>query len=246
VTIYNPSSDFVKSDSLLAAESPFPVHDPAHRLLCVWDSAMRELSDLLMRARCSIEYEISPKGQSRLLVEALSSATPLPLVDVDRLYGVGGGVYAIYYTGPFPFYESITLANKDGKFRQPIYVGKANRGSRKGNAQKYPIQKSIALQERLRIHQRSIVDAVNLDLADFFYRAIIGDSTRINDAEVVLIEHYQPMWNCHIDGFSNKFRKARSVSNWDALHPGRQKTPKLLITSDEAGQEPPTQRECDS
>jgi hypothetical protein len=46
---------------------------------------------------------------------------------------VAAGIYAIYYVGDFPAYQPISEANWDGRFKMPIYVGKAvPAGARKG------------------------------------------------------------------------------------------------------------------
>jgi hypothetical protein len=46
---------------------------------------------------------------------------------------VGAGVYALYYTGAFSAYRQLSEVNKDGRYRCPIYVGKAvPAGARKG------------------------------------------------------------------------------------------------------------------
>ena len=58
-----------------------------------------------------------------------------PLGDISAL--LGAGVYAIYYTGDFPAYSEIAVLNRRGRFRQPIYVGKAiPKGGRKGGLTK--------------------------------------------------------------------------------------------------------------
>ena len=65
------------------------------------------------------------------IAEALLEADPVPLDGVPRFRGAG--VYAIYYTGPHPAYAPLAEANRDGRWRAPIYVGKAiRRGGRKG------------------------------------------------------------------------------------------------------------------
>lgn len=58
------------------------------------------------------------------VAEALLEANVLKLSETQNL--LGAGVYAIYYIGDFPSYISIFESNKNGKFSQPIYVGKAD------------------------------------------------------------------------------------------------------------------------
>ena len=63
------------------------------------------------------------------------SSNEAPLGDISAL--LGAGVYAIYYTGDFPAYSEIAVLNRRGRFRQPIYVGKAiPKGGRKGELTK--------------------------------------------------------------------------------------------------------------
>jgi hypothetical protein len=46
---------------------------------------------------------------------------------------VGAGLYALYYAGNFPAYQSIAEQNRENAWARPIYVGKAvPAGSRKG------------------------------------------------------------------------------------------------------------------
>lgn len=137
----------------------------------------------------------------------------------------GAGVYAIYYTGPFPVYGPIAEQNREGAFRQPIYVGKAiPKGGRKGGITA-DAAKGTALRDRLRQHASSIEQAENLDLADFSYRCLVVDDIWIPLGENMLIENFRPVWNIVIDGFGNKTpgkrRETQYRSSWDVLHPGR-------------------------
>lgn len=137
----------------------------------------------------------------------------------------GAGVYAIYYTGPFPVYRPIAEQNRDGAFQQPIYVGKAiPKGGRKGGIST-DAGKGTALRDRLRQHAASIEQAENLDLADFSYRCLVVDDIWIPLGENMLIETFRPVWNIIIDGFGNKApgrrRATQYRSSWDILHPGR-------------------------
>jgi len=132
----------------------------------------------------------------------------------------GSGVYAFFYCGDLDFYTAI----KSPMAEQPIYVGKAvPSGARKGRATAGP---SEALYVRIREHQRSLEAAENLAVNDFLCRYLVVTLLWITMAERFLIEHYQPLWNIHIDGFGNyppgKGRPAGDVSWWDTLHPGRE------------------------
>lgn len=154
---------------------------------------------------------------------ALLDQAVVALSDTTELQGAG--VYAIYYTGSFPAYESVAARNRNEEFRQPIYVGKAipKRG-RKGDITT-DTNKGTALRDRLRQHAASINQAVNLDLNDFYYRCLAVDDIWIPLGENMLIETFRPIWNVVIDGFGNKDPGARRAtqhrSPWDVLHPGR-------------------------
>src|SRR5271166_4945652 len=76
----------------------------------------------------------------------------------------GAGIYVIYYVGPFPLYEPIAVRNREHRFSQPIYVGKAvPPGARKGGFG-LGTAPGTALWGRLREHATSIRQAQNLDL----------------------------------------------------------------------------------
>lgn len=143
----------------------------------------------------------------------------------------GAGVYAIYYTGPFPAYEPVASRNRNGVFGQPIYVGKAiPKGGRKGGIAT-DMSEGTALRDRLRQHAASIEQAENLALGDFHYRCLVVDDIWIPLGENMVIENFRPIWNVVIDGFGNKDpgnrRATQYRSSWDALHPGRHFAKKL-------------------
>ena len=163
------------------------------------------------------------------VADALLRVTVRPMSDTGHL--VGAGVYAIYYTGGFKAYRQLKERNAEGRFEQPIYVGKAvPRGARKGGLG-FDAGKGSALRDRLRQHAASIEQAENLKLADFQYRALTVDDIWIPLGENVVIEKYQPLWNRVIDGFGNKDpgrrRATQYRSSWDVLHPGREFAEKL-------------------
>lgn len=147
-------------------------------------------------------------------------------VGFDKLSDVrGAGVYAIYYLGDFPAYRDIVVRNVEGKFGQPIYVGKAiPKGGRKGG-----ISTDAAfgkpLLDRLGQHASSIEQAENLEIRDFAVRHLVVDDIWIPLGENMLIETYKPVWNRALDGFGNKDpgrrRATQYKSPWDVLHPGR-------------------------
>ncbi|MDR2213154.1 MAG: Eco29kI family restriction endonuclease, partial [Pseudomonadales bacterium] len=125
-----------------------------------------------------------------------------------------------------------------GQYKWPIYVGKAvPPGARKGGfgLGENPGQ---ALYNRLAEHAKSIEQAQNLELSDFFCRFLVVEDIWIPLAESLLIEMYKPLWNRKIDGFGNhdpgSGRHNQRRSNWDILHPGRPWAEKLQLPTDGA------------
>lgn len=138
---------------------------------------------------------------------------------------VGAGIYAIYYVGDYPLYKPIARRNSRGRFDWPIYVGKADpKGARRGGAD-IAGYKGKALFNRLKRHVKSIEQASNLDIGDFYCRWLVVDDIWISLGESLLIEKLSPLWNQVLDGFGNndpgKGRYNQEKSAWDALHPGR-------------------------
>ena len=137
---------------------------------------------------------------------------------------IGVGVYALYYIGNSPLYNSLYDINRIN-FIQPIYVGKAvPRGWRQARLQ----QSNNELYTRLCEHQNSITQANNLSLSGFRCRFMILEDAAadmIGTVEASLIRQYLPIWNCCIDGFGNhdpgSGRYDQAKSDWDILHPGR-------------------------
>jgi hypothetical protein len=157
-------------------------------------------------------------GESVAAALMETAIQPMPL---DAFVGVG--VYALYYTGAFPAYKPLVKANRDGRFRYPIYVGKAvPAGSRKGGID---VKHGPALYKRLNEHAESLKAAQNLDIADFFCRYLVVDDIWIPLAESMMIERFKPVWNRILDGFGNhdpgKGRYEGMMPQWDCLHPGR-------------------------
>lgn len=118
----------------------------------------------------------------------------------------GPGVYAIYYTGPFPPYQPIAALNRKDRWQLPIYVGKA----------KF---------DRIRNHATSISQVSNLDVKDFWCRYLVTEEVFIPLCEELLIRRYKPVWNILVTGFGPKVvgekRITQQTSMWDMLHPGR-------------------------
>jgi len=158
----------------------------------------------------------------------LLSSQATALSDVDHISGAG--VYAIYYSGGFEPYASLTRANRPEPV-QPIYVGKAiPKGGRKGGLTKDASQGN-ALSDRLKQHAASVRECDNLELTDFKVRHLVVDDVWIPLGENMLIETFKPLWNRAVDGFGNKDpgkrRASQFKSPWDVIHPGRSFAEKL-------------------
>lgn len=136
-------------------------------------------------------------------------------------------MFTLYTTrGDHKQYTNIKNGNK------PIYVGKAvPTGWRTGKTSNVGETK---LKSRLSEHVRSIGNASNLNISDFFCRfAIIStqEAIIISVIESTLIKSYRPIWNTVVDGFGNhdpgSGRYGQAKSEWDKLHPGRPWADKL-------------------
>lgn len=146
----------------------------------------------------------------------------IPLADLAVFEGAG--IYAIYYAGDFPAYDAIARKNQGQSFIVPIYIGKAvPKGTRKGSD--LGANPGKVLFQRLMQHKRSIEEASNIALDDFYCRYLIVDDIWIPLGESLLIAKFNPLWNIMIDGFGNhdpgKGRHAGLRPRWDVLHPGR-------------------------
>lgn len=172
---------------------------------------------------------LSKKNLGESVTDALLARPVVPLPPIEPFEGAG--IYAIYYTGAFQPYVSIAEKNRNGKFRQPIYVGKAvPPGSRKGGLG-FDAPTGKVLHQRLREHAKSIEKASNLKLEDFWCRYLAVDDVWIPLGESLLIEMFRPLWNQVADGFGNhpagSGRGKQKISQWDILHPGRAWTESL-------------------
>ncbi len=172
---------------------------------------------------------LDKKNLGESVAEAMLQQPVGPLPPTDPF--IGAGIYALYYQGNFPVYREVTRRNRDGKYRWPIYVGKAvPAGARKGG---YGLgaDPGQALFKRLGEHAASIDQAENLRLSDFRCRFLVVDDIWIPLAEALLIEMFSPLWNRKVDGFGNhdpgSGRYNQQRSPWDALHPGRPWAEKL-------------------
>lgn len=156
--------------------------------------------------------------------EALLEKEPVQLGELETF--VGAGVYAIYYTGDFAPYRKLAHASADGRWRAPIYVGKAiPAGGRKGGASSNAKPRP-SLKKRLDEHAESIRSATStLNIKDFFCRYLVVEDIWIPLGENLMISRFSPIWNTLIDGFGNhdpgKGRYNGLRPRWDVLHPGR-------------------------
>lgn len=180
---------------------------------------------------------LDKKNLGASVAEALLSKQHHPLGDLPVFEGAG--IYAIYYTGPFPAYQQITRLNIDGNFRFPIYVGKAvPAGARMGGNSELDAGK--VLFKRLKEHADSIRAINNLRIEDFHCRFLVVDDIWIPLGESLIIARFTPVWNSLIDGFGNhnpgKGRHAGMRPRWDVLHPGRGWAMKLADRPETAAQ----------
>jgi hypothetical protein len=178
----------------------------------------------------SLKDEYNPLDYENLTkscVEELMRREPVRLPLKKKV--TGAGIYALFYDGDLPVYQSLCSPEA----LHPIYVGKAvPSGARKG----LPSQtKGSPLYNRLKQHTRSI-EATNLEIEHFICRYLIVTPLWITMAERFLLEHYKPAWNVILDGFGNhdpgKGRYEGEITWWDALHPGRSWAAKLQQTRD--------------
>ncbi|HYE37270.1 Eco29kI family restriction endonuclease [Methylocaldum sp.] len=154
--------------------------------------------------------------------QAMLRRPVIPLANLETFDGAG--IYAIYYIGAFQGYEAIAKCNRNERYGAPIYVGKAvPKGARRGGDLEASPGK--VLNNRLKQHAKSLEEASNLNITDFFCRYLIVDDIWIPLGESLLIAKFNPLWNKIIDGFGNhdpgKGRHAGLRPRWDVLHPGR-------------------------
>lgn len=164
---------------------------------------------------------LDTKNLGASVAEAMLESAPQPLGELEPF--LGAGIYALYYVGDAPPYGAIAQANSDGRWRWPIYVGKAvPSGARKalstGRSGRW-------LYNRLKEHAESVSLPENLKLEDFHCRYLVVEDIWIPLGESLLIAKFTPIWNRMIDGFGNHDPGAGRYNGmrprWDVLHPGR-------------------------
>ncbi len=175
-----------------------------------------------MTAKVIAFNPLDKKNLGASVAEALLTKKAHPL---DKLPAFqGAGIYAIYYTGGFKAYRSLSRFNNNDKLLWPIYVGKAvPAGARMGA--NLELASGKVLHNRLKQHAESVNAAENLDIKDFYCRFLVVDDIWIPLGESLIIARFTPVWNSLIDGFGNhnpgKGRHAGMRPRWDVLHPGR-------------------------
>lgn len=131
----------------------------------------------------------------------------------------GSGVYAVYYHG-----GSEAAYQPISKTETPIYVGKADPID--SEAETVEAQ-GMKLFRRLKEHSKSI-GGTELDLGDFYYRAVPIQSGMQAAVEDFMIRLFRPIWNkevkiCYGIGKHGDAAttRANKRSPWDTMHPGR-------------------------
>lgn len=157
------------------------------------------------------------------LLRELERREPYPLSAVPSF--AGSGVYALYYLGGAPQYETMGRFNREYDCALPIYIGRAkDPGSRSGRSPFAPVTSRL-LCARIAEHARSIAAGDGIDVNDFKVRALVSMPIWIPLAEAMAIRRFRPLWNSHLEGFGihapGRGRAGQERSEWDELHPGR-------------------------
>lgn len=166
-----------------------------------------------------------------LAVELLEQ--PLSKMPPEAAFG-GAGVYALYYCGRHSAYKTLCKLDS-GKFKYPIYIGKAaGESAKQGFSPNGSGERK--LHGRIVEHARSIQAVSNLKIDDFRCRYLVLNDAYITLAESVMIRLFRPPWNGMSFGSKvvGKFREGGTPGLWDALHPGRQGRPAGSERADDA------------
>jgi hypothetical protein len=151
----------------------------------------------------------------------------VPLERIARTYG--SGVYAIYYRGDHPAYNSVSMTET------PIYVGKADPKHADARTAR---EQGPQLYGRLTDHRRMIRTVGDhaikyglpnpLRIEDFQCRRLVCATNAQLVAERHLIGTFKPVWNNEVGicwGISKHGDAAKTRANkrspWDVMHPGR-------------------------
>ncbi len=164
------------------------------------------------------EFEpYNPLDRDQLAESVRRRLESQPREPLPPAHFLGGGLYALYYTGPFVAYQR--LADTD----LPIYIGRSAPSATRMGAERDTSKK---LFRRLREHAKSVQQVGNLDLDDFACRFLVVEDPWIPLGEYALLREYHPvLWNTVVDGFGShaqgRGRDEGERSKWDTLHPGR-------------------------
>jgi len=173
----------------------------------------------------NIHEPFNPLNKKNLGLSVAEALLQKPVVSLPPEKFEGAGIYAIYYVGDFGPYSPISEQNRDDRWSQPIYVGKAiPPGARRGGLG-LDAEPGQVLYNRLKDHARSVAEVGNLRIEDFGCRYLLVDDIWIPLGESLLIEMFRPLWNSVVDGFGNhdqgSARTGQLKSSWDTLHQGR-------------------------
>jgi len=160
----------------------------------------------------------NPKIIGRFTALAMVAQPRYRLAGLGAFYG--SGVYALYYTGGFPLYRSLSGSET------PIYVGKAGPAM---DGARTPREQGERLAARLNEHRKNIEKAsTTLDVGDFDARFLVVQSGWERSAEDYLISLFRPIWNSEVDILyglgkhgDSATTRANKRSPWDSVHPGR-------------------------
>ena len=119
----------------------------------------------------------NPLDKKRIGEQIVAALLAQPIHPLPPEKFIGAGVYALYYTGDFPSYALLSATNKDGKYRLPIYVGKAVPDGTRKSGRNTSENQGTVLYRRLNEHAKSIYAVKNLKLEDFCCRFLAVDDT---------------------------------------------------------------------
>ena len=155
--------------------------------------------------------QFNPLNKENIIQITINAFLSQPLFEMPPEKFEGAGVYGIWTDQPdLDYFHDRT---------KPIYIGKAENGSRKGQ---FGSGKN-KLSKRLGEHSFSINKASNLDIRNFKCRFLVLDDFWIPATETRLIEYFQPVWNVSLDGFGTRYTgiHRNAKGKWDVIHPGR-------------------------
>ena len=181
-----------------------------------------------IRAAHSTFDTANPRVAARTAALALLGQPLKPLCNIEP--EDGSGIFAIYYTGTHPLYESISNSET------PIYIGKVDPAIDDASTAQ---EQGDRLTRRLSELARSIAAAEayssantphgeTIKLADFHYRRLVCANSAQLVGERYLIKLFWPLWNTETKacwglgkhGDSAGMRRNKR-SPWDIAHPGR-------------------------